>query len=416
MLFRQAYLVVALMLVCAAVFAQDYPTRTVRIVTAEAGGSNDIATRIIAQPLGAALGQQFIVENMGQASGVIAAQTVAKAAPDGYTLILYGASLWLLPFFRDNVPFDLARDFAPVSWTNRGPNLLVVHPSLPVKTVRELIVLARARPGALNYGSSSLGAANHLAAELFKTMARVDIVHIPYKGTAPALNDVIGGQLQVMFPNAPSAGAAREVGQAARAGDHQRAAVAAVSGTADRRRDRPARLRSGVDLRRVRAGENAAGDRREAQCRNRPRACARRGEGALRRPRRRDRRRHARRVRRGGAGGDREVGQGHPRRRHPRGIKSIFRRRWMASAAELERNKKIVRSFKECQGTKDEAAVMREILSPDYKRLRARHGKTSLQQRARAEFPGNGARACAARFPTASTSSRTSSPRATASA
>jgi tripartite-type tricarboxylate transporter receptor subunit TctC len=189
---------------CAAV-AQDYPARTVRIVTAEAGGSNDIASRIIAQPLGAALGQQFIVENMGQASGAIAAQTVAKAVPDGYTLILYGASLWLLPFFRDNVPFDLARDFAPVSWTNRGPNLLVVHPSVPVKSVRELIALARARPGALNYGSSSLGAANHLAAELFKTMARVDIVHIPYKGTAPALNDVIGGQLQVMFPNAPSA-------------------------------------------------------------------------------------------------------------------------------------------------------------------------------------------------------------------
>jgi len=186
--------------------AQDYPLRTVRIVTAEAGGSNDIASRIIAQPLGAALGQQFIVENMGAASGVIAAQTVAKAAADGYTLILYGASLWLLPFFRDNVPFDLARDFAAVSWTNRGPNLLVVHPSVPVKTVHELIVLARARPGALNYGSSSLGAANHLAAELFKSMARVDITHIPYKGTAPALNDVIGGQLQVMFPNAPSAG------------------------------------------------------------------------------------------------------------------------------------------------------------------------------------------------------------------
>jgi tripartite-type tricarboxylate transporter receptor subunit TctC len=198
--------VLFLLLFGAVAGAQDYPLRTVRIVTAEAGGSNDIATRIIAQPLGTALGQQFIVENMGQASGVIAAQTVAKASPDGYTLILYGASLWLLPFFRDNPPFDLARDFAPVIWTNRGPNLMVVHPSLPVKTVRELIVLARARPGALNYGSSSLGAANHLAAELFKTMARVDIVHIPYKGTSPALNDVIGGQLQVMFPNAPSAG------------------------------------------------------------------------------------------------------------------------------------------------------------------------------------------------------------------
>ena len=198
MRFHQAYIVAALV-VSSTTVAQDYPVRTVRIVTAEAGGSNDIATRIIAQPLGAALGQQFIVENMGQASGVIAAQTVARATPDGYTLILYGASLWLLPFFRDNVPFDLARDFAPVIWTNRGPNLLVVYPSVPVKSVRELILLARARPGALNYGSSSLGAANHLAAELFKSMAHVDITHIPYKGTAPALNDVIGGQLQLMF-------------------------------------------------------------------------------------------------------------------------------------------------------------------------------------------------------------------------
>ena len=197
--------VAAVALLSCAAAAQDYPLRTVRIVTAEAGGSNDIAARIIAQPLGAALGQQFIVENMGQASGAIAAQTVAKATPDGYTLILYGASLWLLPFFRLSVPFDLGRDFAPVAWTNRGPNLVAVHPSLPVKSVRELIALARARPGALNYGSSSLGAANHLAAELFKTMAQVDITHVPYKGTAPALNDLLGGHLHLMFPNAPSA-------------------------------------------------------------------------------------------------------------------------------------------------------------------------------------------------------------------
>lgn len=197
--------IVAVALLSSAAAAQEYPVRAVRIVTAEAGGSNDIAARVIAQPLAAALGQPFVVENMGQASGAIAAQTVAKAAADGHTLILYGASLWLLPFFRLSVSFDLARDFTPVAWTNRGPNLLAVHPSLPVRSVRELIALARARPGALNYGSSSLGAANHLAAESFKSMAKVDITHVPYKGTAPALNDLLGGHLHLMFPNVPSA-------------------------------------------------------------------------------------------------------------------------------------------------------------------------------------------------------------------
>ena len=183
--------------------AQDYPLRTVRIVTAEAGGSNDIASRIIAQPLGAALGQQFIVENMGAASGVIAAQTVAKAAPDGYTLILYGASLWLLPFFRDNVPFDLARDFAAVSWTNRGPNLLVVHPSVPVRTVKELIALAKARPGQLQYASPGAGTVQHLAGELFKLQAKVDMLHVPYKGSGQSIVELIGGHVHLDFDAVP---------------------------------------------------------------------------------------------------------------------------------------------------------------------------------------------------------------------
>lgn len=188
----------------ATVAADDYPSRPVRIVTSEAGGGNDVQARVIARGLSASLGQQVIVEN--RPSGVIPGDIVSKAQPNGYTLLLYNNTLWIGPLLQ-KTPYDPLKDFAPITVVARGPNVLVVNATLPVKSVTELIALARAKPGSLNYASSGVGASNHLAAELFKFMAGVDIVRIGYKGAAQGLNDVIAGQVQVMFPTAGAAAA-----------------------------------------------------------------------------------------------------------------------------------------------------------------------------------------------------------------
>jgi tripartite-type tricarboxylate transporter receptor subunit TctC len=182
--------------------AQDFPSRPVRIVTSEAGGGNDVQARMIARGLTAALGQQVIVEN--RPSGVIPGEIVARAMPNGYTLLLYNNTLWTGPLIQ-KAPYDPVLDFAPVTTATIGPNVLVVNSTLPAKSVAELIALAKSRPGQLNYASSGTGATNHLAAELFKTMAGVDIVRIGYKGAGPGLNDLIANQIQVMFPTAGAA-------------------------------------------------------------------------------------------------------------------------------------------------------------------------------------------------------------------
>jgi tripartite-type tricarboxylate transporter receptor subunit TctC len=130
---------------------------------------------------------------------------VAKAPPDGYTLLFWGSALWLLPFLRSGVPYDPVKDFAPITLAVNSPNVIIVHPSLAANSVRELIALAKARPGQLNYASGSTGSSNHLAAELFNSMAGINIVRITYKGAGAALNDLIAGQVQVMFPNAAAA-------------------------------------------------------------------------------------------------------------------------------------------------------------------------------------------------------------------
>jgi tripartite-type tricarboxylate transporter receptor subunit TctC len=178
------------------VTAADYPNRPVRVVTSESGSSLDFLARIVAQGLTASLGQQVIVDNRPR----LTVEIVAKAQPDGYTLLAYGNSMWLVPFLQDNLTYDPIRDFAPISMVVRSPNVLVTNLKLPVNSVKELIALAKAKPGALNYGSSVTGGSPHLAAELFKAMAGVDIVRVPYKGVAPALTDVIAGQVQLMFP------------------------------------------------------------------------------------------------------------------------------------------------------------------------------------------------------------------------
>jgi tripartite-type tricarboxylate transporter receptor subunit TctC len=173
---------------------QSYPVKPIRIITAAAGGGSDFATRLIATPLGPALGQQVIVDNRG----VIAADIAAKAPPDGYTLLLSGPTLWLLPFMRDNVASDVS-DFVGITMATQTANILVVHPSLPAKSVKELIALAKAKPGQLNFATSGTGNSVHIAGELFKSMTGTDIVRVNYKGASQALTDLASGQTQLMF-------------------------------------------------------------------------------------------------------------------------------------------------------------------------------------------------------------------------
>ena len=181
--------------------AQQYPARTVRIVISfTAGGPTDIVARLIAQRLSEALGQQFIVDNRPGGGGTIGAQMVARAPADGHTLFLGGiTSLSMAPYMHKNLPYDPFKDFAPISKLTIQPVLLIVHPSLPARSVKEFIALARARPGQLDYASSGLGGTGHLAGELFKSATGTNLVHIPYKSAGPALTDLTAGQVQVMF-------------------------------------------------------------------------------------------------------------------------------------------------------------------------------------------------------------------------
>lgn len=186
--------------------AQAYPVKPVRFVIAfSPGGPSDILTRLVGTKLAEATGQSFVFENRPGAGGNVAGEVVAKAPPDGYTLLMGNNSILATnaSLYR-KMNFDPVKDFAPVALIASQPNILVVHPSLPVKSVKELVVLAKSRPGQLNYASSGSGAAAHMAAELFKSMTHVDMVHIPYKGAGPALLDMLTGQCQVMFATALS--------------------------------------------------------------------------------------------------------------------------------------------------------------------------------------------------------------------
>ena len=172
------------------------------MVTSGVGGGADFVARLIAQGIASPLGQQVVAENRGGAGGVIPGEIVAKAPADGYTLLFYANTIWLAPFMRDRTPYDPLRDFSPITLAGSSPNMVVVHPLLPVKSIQDLIALARAKPGELNYGTSGNGSASHLAGELFKAMAGVNIVRINYKGAAPAFNDVVAGQVQITFGSA----------------------------------------------------------------------------------------------------------------------------------------------------------------------------------------------------------------------
>jgi tripartite-type tricarboxylate transporter receptor subunit TctC len=190
----------------AAAHAQGYPNRPVRFIVAQtAGGNADLVARAFGQKLSERLGQQFVVDNRPGGGGVIASELVARAAPDGHTLLLAPTSHGINPNILPKLPYDHKRDFAPVSLLAAGPNILVVNPSVPAKTVPELIALARARNGTLRYGSSGIAGSPHLAAELFKQTAKVDMTHIPYKGAPAAMVDLVSGQIELSFASPPSA-------------------------------------------------------------------------------------------------------------------------------------------------------------------------------------------------------------------
>ncbi len=185
--------------------AQPYPVKSIRMIIGfPPGGGTDIVGRIVAQKLSEVLGQQVIVDNRGGAAGQIAAEFVARASADGYTLMMaHIAAISILPSITAKLPYDPQRDFAPVSQVAIGPNLLVVHPSLPVKSVAELIALARRRPGQLQYASTGTGTVQHLAGEFFKLQSKLDILHVPYKGSGQSIIDVVAGHVHMIFDSVP---------------------------------------------------------------------------------------------------------------------------------------------------------------------------------------------------------------------
>ncbi len=199
LLLRRAAFAIVISLATATATAQDQPSKPIRIITTATGGGSDFVARMIAQSITGPIGQPVVVDN--RAAGVIVGELVLRAPPDAHTLLVNSNSFWIGPLL-EKTPYDPIRDFAPITLASSAPNILVVHPSLPVKNVKDLIALAKARPGEMNYGSSGTGGSSHLAAELFKYMARVDIVRVPYKGSAPALVDLLGGRVQLMFSTA----------------------------------------------------------------------------------------------------------------------------------------------------------------------------------------------------------------------
>ena len=182
--------------------AQVYPVKSIRVVTGGVGSGSDFVARLIAQGLSASLGRQVIVDNRGSAT--IPGEIVARSMPDGYTLLLYGNAMWLSPFMQERVPYDAIKDFAPISLTTTTPNILIARSTVPANSVKELIALAKSKPGELNYGSGPAGSLSHLAADLFKVMAGINVVRVNYKGIGLALNNLLAGEVQLMFPTPSS--------------------------------------------------------------------------------------------------------------------------------------------------------------------------------------------------------------------
>ena len=252
---------------------QTYPARPVRLVVGFApGGSTDISARLIGQWLSERLGQPFVIENRPGAGGNVATETVARAAPDGYTLLQVVPANTINAALYEKLNFDFVRDIAPVASISREPNVMEVHPSLPVKTIPEFIAYAKSNPGKINIASAGAGSSGHLAGELFKLMTGIDMVHVPYRGGAPALTDLLGGRVQAMITAMASsiehirAGRLRALGR-----DHGRA-LRSLAGRPRGGRVCPGLRSECLDRHRSAAG-NACGDRQYAQ------RCGQRGPG-----------------------------------------------------------------------------------------------------------------------------------------
>jgi tripartite-type tricarboxylate transporter receptor subunit TctC len=205
---RAICILVATLAIPSALAQVPFPSRTVTMIVGFApGGGTDIASRIIAKKLSENVGQSVVVENRAGAGGNIATEIVARSQPDGYTLLLASVgSLSVAPHIIAKLPYDPVRDLAPITMAVMFPNVLVVHPTVAAQTLADFVKLAQARPGSINYGSSGIGGAGHLAGELFRLMAKVDIVHVPYKGGGPAVTDLLAGQVGAVFATPASAG------------------------------------------------------------------------------------------------------------------------------------------------------------------------------------------------------------------
>ena len=206
---RKHLAAIAAAVACAASFdagAQAYPVKPVRLVVPSSpGGGTDIVGRVVAQKLGEALGQQVIVDNRAGAGTMIGNEIVAKSPPDGYTLLMGVSTLATIPAVYKTVRYDALKDLAPITQAVSVPNILVVHPSVPARTVKALIALGKAQPGALAAGSAGTGTNPHLSLELFRSMAGIDLIHVPYKGSGPGIIGLVSGEIAVLFPSLPTA-------------------------------------------------------------------------------------------------------------------------------------------------------------------------------------------------------------------
>ena len=335
-LLRRKFLELAGGVVAAAAFprlgsADDYPTRPVRIIAGfSAGGGVDITARLIGQWLADRLGQSFVVENRAGAGGNIGTEAVVNAAPDGYTLLLATVPNAVNASLYEKLNFDFIRGIAPVAGIIRVPMVILLHPSVPAMTVPEFILYAKANPGKINMASAGNGSAPHMAGELFKMMAGVNMVHVPYRGQGPALSDLLGGQVHVLFATAPGTTDYISTGKlrALAVGDIS-LARGNTAGAADRGRVR-AGLRNKPVVRHRRAREHISSNRRQAQQGNQCGPQRPRDEGTVCRHRRRAAPGLARRVRQAHRGGNREMGQGGPRGRHQAGVRQLLTQRGVA--------------------------------------------------------------------------------------